>query len=101
MSTLSKLAKDLHEANDYDLPPDDGRSAVGLGDLLVVADISGQTGAAAVRVVPYGAPPEGAVVQADSTSPTGWTVQAFVVENRTTDPASPAVGQLWFRTDLA
>lgn len=24
----------------------------------------------------------------------------FVIENRTSDPASPAVGQMWFRTDV-
>ena len=25
---------------------------------------------------------------------------SFVIENRISDPASPAVGQIWFRTDL-
>jgi hypothetical protein len=28
------------------------------------------------------------------------TMLSFVVENRTSDPAAPAVGQLWLRTDL-
>lgn len=33
-----------------------------------------------------------------------WILQSgsagLVVENRTSDPASPAVGQMWIRTDL-
>lgn len=28
------------------------------------------------------------------------TALSFVLENRTSDPASPAVGQIWLRTDL-
>jgi len=27
-------------------------------------------------------------------------VDGLIIENRTTDPSSPAVGQVWFRTDL-
>lgn len=27
-------------------------------------------------------------------------VSTLVIENRTTDPASPAIGRIWLRTDL-
>jgi len=30
----------------------------------------------------------------------GQQAQAFVIENRTSDPGSPATGQIWLRTDL-
>lgn len=30
----------------------------------------------------------------------GQQAQSFVIENRTSDPGSPATGQMWLRTDL-
>ena len=30
----------------------------------------------------------------------GQQIVNFRIENRTTDPSSPAVGQMWLRTDL-
>jgi hypothetical protein len=34
------------------------------------------------------------------TSLTGTTANDLIIPNRTDDPASPAVGQMWYRTDL-
>jgi hypothetical protein len=41
-------------------------------------------------------------LRADATFalPPGTSTTTLIMENRTSDPGSPAVGQLWIRTDL-
>ncbi len=42
----------------------------------------------------------GAAIQVDSGKGTIKALGGLVIENRTSDPASPVVGQIWIRTDL-
>lgn len=76
----------------------DGHIPLNDDEFTAKGDIIVGTAASAYTVLTVGA--NGDVLTADSTEPSGLKYAPLTLENRTSDPGSPAVGQLWLRTDL-
>lgn len=64
----------------------------------VKGDLAAATGPDAATRLPVGTAYQ--VLSVDAATSTGLKWDHLIVENRTSDPGSPAVGQLWLRTDL-
>lgn len=68
--------------------------------LLTAADAAAQRTALALGAAAVAATLDAVPAPVASVSFNGQQAISFLIENRTSDPGSPATGQLWLRTDL-